>query len=75
MALRVRSTTRLPLSQLVSLSIYFCAFVLLPLPQLGVLTESAERECPCQKDGESSAEGVVVPSSARRRLNHRRQAA
>ena len=72
MALRVQLTTRLPLSQLVSLTIWFCAFAFLPLPQLGMLTESAEGGCPCQGDGESSEEEVVVRSSARRRMNHRR---
>jgi len=72
MALRVWSTTWLPLSQLVSVSIWFCAFAFLPLPQLGMLTDSAEGGCPCQKDGESSEKEVVFRSSARRRLNHRR---
>jgi hypothetical protein len=46
----------------------------MPLSQLGVLTwaESAEKECPCEKDGEGSEEEVVVSSSARRRLNNLR---
>ena len=74
MALRVRSTTRLPLSRLVSVSICLCAFAVLPLPQLGVLTwtESAEANHPCQENGESSEQELVVCSSARRRLNDQR---
>ena len=74
MALRVRSTTRLPLSRLVSVSICLCAVAFLPLPQLAVLTwaESAERECPCQEGRESFEEELIVGSSACRRLNDRR---
>ena len=75
MALRAQSTTRLPSSRLVSVSICLCAFVFSPLPQHAVLTwaESAEGECPCQKDRANSEEETVVWSSARRRLNHRRR--
>jgi len=74
MALRVRSTTRLPLSRLVSVLICLCAFAFLPLPQHAVLTwtESAEGKCPCQKDRESPEGELVVWSSARRHLNDRR---
>jgi hypothetical protein len=74
MALRVRSITRLAFSWLVSVSVCLCALTFIPLPQFAVLTwaDSAEGKCPCQRDGESSEEELVVGSSARRRLNHRR---
>ena len=77
MGFRVRSTTRLPLSRLVSVSICLCAFAFLPLPQLAVMTwaESAPGECPCQEgkcprqeDGKRSEEELVVWSSSRLRL-------
>ncbi len=73
MALGIRSKRRLTFSRLVSVSICLCAFGFLPLPQLAVLTwvESAERECPCQKDGERS-EQEVVPRLSARRLDDRR---
>ena len=71
---RVRSITRLTFSRLVSVSVCLCAFALLPFPQLAVLTwaESVEGGCPFQADEKSFKEELVVWSSARRRLNHRR---
>ena len=71
MALSLRSTTRLPLSGLVVVSICLCAVAVLPLPQLAVLTwvAPAEAECPCQEDRDSSEEEIVFCSSAHRRLN------
>ncbi len=74
MALRVRSKTQLPFSRLVSVSIYLFAFTFIPPPQLGGLTwaESAEAECPYEEDRENAEEELVVCSSARRRLKHRR---
>ena len=73
MALGVRSTTRLVFSRLVSVSVYFFAFAVLPLPQFVVLTcaEAAEGQCPREGEGENSEEELVFWSSARRRLNHR----
>jgi hypothetical protein len=72
MTLRVRSTTLLSLSRLISVSICLCGFMLLPVSQLPLLTwvELTEGECP--EEGESSKEERVVCSSARRRLNDRR---
>ncbi len=74
MALSLRSETQPVLSRLVSVSICLCTLANVSLPQISALTwaESAEGKCPCQNDGESSEEGVVVRSSARRRLNNRR---
>jgi hypothetical protein len=75
MALRLRSTIRLALSRLVSVSVCLCAFTFLPLPQLAgtTWTESSEAEFPLEEeDGKSAEEELAVGSSARRRLNHRR---
>ena len=73
MALRSRSTTRLPLLRLVLVLVLasLCAF--LPLPHLGVLTlaESDEAKCPCQEGRESSEEGPFVWPSPHRHLNYR----
>ena len=74
MALRARSTTRLAFSRLTSVSICLCAFALLPLPEFVVMTsvEAAEVESPSQENRDSSEEELVVCSSARRRMSHRR---
>ena len=75
MVFRVRSTTRLPLSRLVSVSICFCVFAFLPPSQLivGAWAESSQGECPHQEDGKKSEGKLVDWSSARSSLKDRRQ--
>ena len=70
----LRSTTRLPLLRLVSVSICLFTFAVLPIPEIFVLTlvEATEAESPSQEDRERSEEELVVCPSARRNLNHRR---
>ncbi len=79
MMLGVQSKTRLTLSRLGLLSICFCAVTFLPLLQHTDLrcAGSAERECPCQEDGEGTSEEqlAVWSSGVRRRLNHRQHGA
>ena len=66
---------RLDFSRILSVSVCLCAFTLMPLPQISVLTggESAEKECPCEEKGESAEEELVFSSSACRRWNNRRR--
>ncbi|NOY43796.1 MAG: hypothetical protein GXP26_18410 [Planctomycetes bacterium] len=73
MALEARSITRLTFSRLAGVSVCLFALVLMPLPQFALLTcmETAEGECPCHGDGESSAKELVVSSTTRRRANDR----
>ena len=73
MALSVRSTTRLALSRLVSVSVCLCAVAFLPLPQISVSAwaEQTEAERPSEEDRERSSEDVVR-FSARPRLSYRR---
>ncbi len=66
--------TRLAFSRLVSLLTCICGFAVLSLPQLTVLTltESAHTEGPHEGERENSVKELVVCSSARGRLKHRR---
>ena len=74
MTLHVRPTTRMPLSRLITVSIYQCTFVALLLPQVAVLARpgATEAERPCQKNDERSENEQVVSASIHRRLKDRR---
>ena len=74
MALRGQSTTRTAFSRFVSVSVCLCAFLVLPFPQLTVLTcgAPAETESSSQEERESAEEELVVCPAAGRNLNDRR---
>ena len=72
-SLKRRSTTRLPLLRLVSVSICFSAIALLLPSHLSVSTwTSAEAECLCLEDGERPKQKQVGFFPARHRLDPRR---
>jgi hypothetical protein len=58
-----------------SVSIFLCAFIVLPLPHLAMLaaSETAERDRSCQNEGESSEEEQAASSSLRFRIKDRRR--
>ena len=71
--LRRQTITRSAFSRLVTVSMCFYAFSAMPIPQFRVLTwaESAEDECPSEKDREGAEEERVERNSERRRLKKR----
>ena len=73
-ALKRRSTTRLSLLRLVSVSIWFAAIAVLMPSHLSVSTwTSAEAECFCHEGGERSKQKQLGFFSARHRLDPRRR--
>ncbi len=79
---RAGITTRLPLQRLLTVWVCLGVFAFLPFSQLFTISyfqlfsatyaETAERECPCQNDGEAAAEELLAYSATRRRADNRR---
>jgi len=64
----------LRIARLLPMSTCLCAFLLFPTLQVAALAgpESAETECPCKEDGETSEKELVDWCSAHGRSNNRR---
>ena len=73
MAFHERLTTSVMFSRLVTVSVFLCAFAVLPLPHLICMEceGACETECPFEEDGESSEEELAAPMSMRQRLSSR----
>jgi len=73
MARDIRSTTGSAFARLVSVSVYLCAFALLPLLHHPgqICSELCQGSCPCQEDEGTTEVELVVGSTLNCRLDDR----